>query len=183
MNCLVNSKKNKAVFLDRDNTIAKDVPYCSRPEDFELLPGVSEAISTLNKYGYKVVIITNQSGIARGYFTEETLELIHRKMIDELNKQGARIDRIYYCPHHPDENCDCRKPKPKLIQVAAEDLNIDISQSYMIGDKQIDMKLAENAGCKAGIFISGSITNKENNVKSFSEAVDRILHIEKNINK
>jgi len=175
---LVIKNKNKAVFIDRDDTIAKDVPYCSRPEDFELLPEVPEAISALNRNGYKVVVITNQSGIARGYFTEETLNLIHKKMIQDLNSKGAHIDGVYYCPHHPDDNCDCRKPKPKLIHLAAKDLNIDVSQSYMIGDKQLDMDFSRNAGCKAGIYIDRKKTNKFNSARSFKEAVDKILGME-----
>ena len=104
----------RAVFLDRDGTIARDVPYCSRPEDLELLPGVGEAIRLLNEHGFMVVIITNQSGIARGYFTEEMLERIHQKLKNDLAKSGAHVDAIYYCPHHPGEGCDCRKPKPAL---------------------------------------------------------------------
>jgi len=124
---------HKAVFLDRDGTIAKDVPYCSRPEDFELLPGVAEGIKLLNERGFKVVIITNQSGIARGYFTEGMLASIHDKMQKELAKHGAHVDAIYYCPHHPDNNCECRKPKPKMVLQAAIDLDIDLSQSYVIG--------------------------------------------------
>src|SRR5512136_3423325 len=102
----------KAVFLDRDGTIAKDVHYCRRVEDFEILPRVPEAIRLLNQEGYKVVVITNQSGIARGYFSEATLSLIHRKMVTTLEGAGARIDAVYVCPHHPDEECDCRKPSP-----------------------------------------------------------------------
>jgi len=116
---------NKAVFLDRDGTIAMDVHYCRRPEDFELLPTVPEAISLLNENGFMVVVITNQSGIARGYFTEETLAQIHQKMTGELAKYDARVDAIYYCPHHPDDGCQCRKPKTALFFRAAKELNID----------------------------------------------------------
>lgn len=140
---------NKAVFTDRDDTINRDVRYCSRPEDFELLPGVGPGIRLLNQAGFKVVVTTNQSGITRGYFTEEMLERIHQKMIDELAKYGACVDAIYYCPHHPDEGCDCRKPKPKLAYQAINDLNIDTSQSYTIGDRLMDAELARAIGCKS----------------------------------
>ena len=139
--------RNKAVFLDRDGTISRDVPYCSRPEDFELLPMVAEAIGLLNDHGFKVIVVTNQSGVGRGYFTEEILGKIHQKMLDELTKGSAFIDAIYYCPHHPDDNCGCRKPKPALILQAARDLNIDLQKSFFIGDSDLDVDAGKMAGC------------------------------------
>jgi histidinol-phosphate phosphatase family protein len=139
--------RNKAAFLDRDGTIARDVPYCSRPEDFELLPKVPEAIKLLNDNGFKVVIITNQSGIGRGFFTEDMLAKIHRKMLDELKKSGSVIDAIYYCPHQPDDNCECRKPKPTMILQAARDLAIDLQKSFFIGDTDSDVEAGEKVGC------------------------------------
>jgi D,D-heptose 1,7-bisphosphate phosphatase len=123
---------NKAVFLDRDGTIARDVHYCRRVEDFELLPTVPEAIKLLNTNGFKVVVVTNQSGIARGYFTEQTLEQIHQKMKDELANHNAWVDAIYYCPHHPDDGCDCRKPGTALFLKAARELDIDLARSYVV---------------------------------------------------
>ena len=138
----------KAVFLDRDGTIARDVHYCRRVEDFEILPHVPEAIRLLNREGYKVVVITNQSGIARGYFTEATLSLIHRKMTTTLERDGARIDAVYVCPHHPDEGCECRKPSPALIITAAADIGIALDQSYMIGDDPKDVRAGRAAGCR-----------------------------------
>ena len=92
---------NRAVFLDRDGTMAKDVHYCSHPQDFELFPSTAKAVRLLNEHGFKVIVVTNQSGIARGYFTEETLAEIHQKMKEELAKEGAWVDAVYYCPHHP----------------------------------------------------------------------------------
>jgi len=144
----VTPRVNKAVFLDRDGTIARDVPYCSRPEDFDLLPGAADGIRLLNQHGFKAVVVTNQSGIARGYFTEEMLAKIHHKMRRELAKSGAHVDAVYYCPHHPDDNCECRKPKPKMLLQAAADLNIDLQKSYVIGDKDMDIEMGQNAGCK-----------------------------------
>lgn len=138
----------KAVFLDRDGTIARDVNYCRRVEDFEILPGVPEAIRLLNQHKFKVVVVTNQSGIARGYFTEATLCQIHKYMLEELAKKGAKIDAIYYCPHHPDEGCNCRKPKPGLILRATEELRISPSLSYIIGDATRDIAAGKAAGCK-----------------------------------
>lgn len=137
---------NRAVFIDRDGTMAKDVHYCSRPEDFELLPNTAKAIKSLNKHGFKVIVVTNQSGIARGYFTEETLAKIHEKMKKELAKESAWVDAIYYCPHHPDDSCDCRKPKPKLVLQAAKDFDIDLEHSFVVGDLQMDVELGKAVG-------------------------------------
>ena len=139
---------HRAVFLDRDGTIAKDVPYCRRLEDFEILPRVPDAIRLLNQAGYKVVVITNQSGIARGYFTQETLLSIHDRMTAELKKHGASIDAIYVCPHHPDEGCQCRKPSPALLSRAATDIGLALDQSYMIGDDPKDVGAGRAAGCR-----------------------------------
>jgi len=166
---------HKAVFLDRDGTIAKDVPYCSRPEDFELLPGVAEGIKLLNEHGFKVVVVTNQSGIARGYFTEGMLARIHDKMITQLAEHGAHVDAIYYCPHHPDNNCECRKPKPKMVLQAAIDLDIDLSQSYVIGDSEMDVELARQAGCKAGISVGEPGGTGDWVAASFRDAVHWVV--------
>lgn len=136
-----------AVFLDRDGTICRDVHYMRRPEQFELLPGVAEGIKLLNELGVKVIVATNQSGVAREYFTEADLEKIHDRMIDELAKRGARIDAIYYCPHHPDDNCGCRKPKTGMLEQAARDLDLDLSKCFIIGDMKLDVETGRNAGC------------------------------------
>jgi histidinol-phosphate phosphatase family protein len=144
-----------AVFIDRDGTMAPDVHYCRRPEDFELFPNTAKAIRLLNEHGFKVIVITNQSGIARGYFTEDTLARIHDKMITELAKEGARVDAIYYCPHHPNDKCDCRKPKPKLVLQAAKEYNINLKRSFVVGDLEMDVDLGKAVGCKS-ILIKGS---------------------------
>lgn len=142
------SEVYKAVFVDRDGTISRDVPYCSCPEDFKLLPTVAEGIRLLNEQGFNVVVVTNQSGIARGYFTEETLTRIHQKMQDDLAKDGAHVDAIYYCPHHPDAGCECRKPNTGLFHKAAAELQIDLAGSYIIGDKLLDVATAKELKCK-----------------------------------
>jgi histidinol-phosphate phosphatase family protein len=149
---------NRAVFLDRDGTIAVDVHYCRRPADFIILPTVPEAIKLLNDSGFKVVVITNQSGIARGYFSEGTLALIHEKMHRELAKHGAKIDAVYYCPHHPDDGCDCRKPKTALFHRAARELNIDFSLSYVVGDLPMDIQAGRALGCKTVLVTTGPET-------------------------
>ena len=139
---------NRAIFLDRDGTMAIDVSYCSRPEDFELFPNTARAIKLLNEHDYKVIVITNQSGVARGYFTEDTLGRIHQKMRGKLVEEGARIDGIYYCPHHPNDNCECRKPKPKMVMQAVNEHDIDLKQAFMVGDKPLDIQLGKNVGCR-----------------------------------
>jgi D,D-heptose 1,7-bisphosphate phosphatase len=169
---------NRAVFLDRDGTIARDVHYCRRPEDFKLFKDVPLSIKMLNEKGYKTVIITNQSGLARGYFTEETLTRIHQKMKDELAAAGATIDAIYYCPHHPDEKCDCRKPGTAMFRKAAKDLNIDLVSSFMIGDTEKDINAGLKAGCKTILLTTNGAdlsANPDHKAGSFAEAVSWIL--------
>ena len=137
------------VFLDRDGTLNRDVPYCSRPEDLEILPTVPEGIRLLNQQDLRVVVVTNQSGVARGYFTEQMLQNIHKRLRDELAKAGASVDAIYYCPHHPDEQCRCRKPNPGLLYRAASEMQIDLACSYVIGDRLVDATAAKKVGCRA----------------------------------
>lgn len=156
----------KAVFVDRDDTIAKDVPYCSRPEDLALFPGVGASIRKLNDAGYLVVLVTNQSGVARGYFDEEMLGRIHDKLRKDLERDGARLDAIYYCPHHPDQGCSCRKPATGMIERAVRDLGIDLRSSYVIGDGDHDVAMGEAAGCRSFKVGKGF---------TFNDAVDRIL--------
>ena len=157
--------KQKAIFLDRDGTINKMVGFVTKPEQFELIEGVSEAIKAINKSGYLAIVVTNQPVIARGDCTFEELETIHDKMETELGKAGAFVDAIYICPHHTDKgfkgerpeykcNCDCRKPKPGLLLQAAKDFNIDLSKSYMVGDSQRDVEAGENAGCLQSFSIN-----------------------------
>ena len=149
--------KQKAIFLDRDGTINKYVDFLTKPEQFELLPGVAEAIKMINKSGYLAIVVTNQPVIARGNCTWDELQQIHNKMETELGKDGAFLDAIYICPHHKDKgfegerpeykfDCECRKPKPGLLLQAAKVFNIDLSKSIMIGDSEIDIEAGKNAG-------------------------------------
>ena len=162
--------RQKAIFLDRDGTINKMVGFITKPEQFELLPGVAKAIKAINKSGYLAIVITNQPVIARGDCTFEQLQTIHNKMETELGKEGAFVDAIYVCPHHTDKgfsgerpeykcDCDCRKPKPGLLLQAAKDFNIDLSQSYMIGDSDRDVEAGENAGVKEAIKVRENISS------------------------
>ena len=156
------SKAHQAVFIDRDGTLNEDIGYVSRPEQLILYPWSAEAVRLINESGLLAVVITNQSGIARGMYTEKTLAEIHSRMIQELDEHGARIDAVYYCPHHPDVGnhryrleCDCRKPQPGLLKAAARDHDIDLARSFVIGDKASDMKLAEHTGARAALVLTG----------------------------
>jgi heptosyltransferase-2 len=144
-----------AVFLDRDGTINEDVGYLDSPERLKLIPKAAEAIRQLNENKLKVVILTNQSGVARGYYTEETLKAIHHRLEQLLAAQSARLDGIYYCTHHPDDDCDCRKPALGMLEEARRELSLDLSHSYVIGDKITDVQLAHNAGAKAILVLTG----------------------------
>ena len=140
--------RNKAVFIDRDGTINIDGPYLDDPDKFEMYPGVGEGVKKLKEDGFKIIVMTNQSGIARGYFTEEILSNIHERMEIEFNAFGVELDGIYYCPHHPDDDCDCRKPKTGLFEKAIEEHDIDVNQSYMVGDKILDVEAGQKIGVK-----------------------------------
>lgn len=134
------------VFIDRDGTLNEERDFLSRPEDLQLVQGAAAAIRTLNQLGTVTCVISNQSGIARGYFSEADVALLHQALQRELLEKGARLDRIYYCPHHPTEgihpyrvDCECRKPKPGMLKTAERELDIDLSRSYVIGDKVDDV--------------------------------------------
>ena len=174
------SVKQRAIFLDRDGTINKTNGFLADVNDFELIDGVAEAIKLINKSGYLAVVVTNQPVIARGECSFEQLQEIHNKMETLLGKEGAFIDGLFLCPHHTDKgfegerieykvNCDCRKPKAGLFLQAQRHLNIDLSQSYMVGDSVIDIKAAENAGCKKAILIEKNVEN------ALLDAVNEIL--------
>ena len=167
--------KQKAIFLDRDGTINKCVGFLRDAEELILLPDAIEAIKLINTSGYLAIVVTNQPVIARGEVTWKGLEEIHNKMETELGKQGAYLDKIYFCPHHPHKGyegeikelkieCDCRKPKPGMLYKAAEDLNIDLSKSYMIGDSETDVQAGEAAGCKSIKIEEGELLKAVKNI-------------------
>ena len=156
-------RKQRAVFLDRDGTINRYVGFLRDIEQFELLDGVAEAIRRINASGYLAIVVTNQPVIARGEVTRAGLQAIHNKMETLLGEQGAYLDALYYCPHHPHSGyageiselkieCDCRKPKPGLLLRASEDFNIDLSQSWMVGDGENDVLAGRAAGCKTALI-------------------------------
>ena len=144
----------KAVFLDRDGTIIEDMDYLDDPAQIRLLDGAVDGLRRLQKAGYLLLVVTNQSGVARGYFTEERLARIHRVLRETLNKQGVKIDDFYYCPHLPGGEvdaysgpCECRKPAPGLIERAAAEWNADVSRSVAVGDSERDVEAGRKAGC------------------------------------
>ena len=146
-------KKNDAVFMDRDGTINEEVSYLSRMEQLRIYPQAYEAIRLINAAGMKAVVITNQSGIARGYFTEDFVRSVHNRINELLGAEGARIDGFYVCPHHPiygngiyKQRCQCRKPEPGLLLQAADEMNIDLTRSYMIGDMLKDIEAGKKRG-------------------------------------
>jgi D-glycero-D-manno-heptose 1,7-bisphosphate phosphatase len=154
--------KRPAVFIDRDGTISEEVGYINHPSRFRIFPYAARAIKLLNDQGWLAIIITNQAGVARGYFSESMIETVHDNLRKELSDEGARVDAIYYCAHHPTvgeppyrQDCDCRKPKPGLITRATKDLDVALEQSWMIGDRYGDVELARNAGVRSAFVLSG----------------------------
>ncbi|HXG86244.1 MAG TPA: D-glycero-beta-D-manno-heptose 1,7-bisphosphate 7-phosphatase [Pyrinomonadaceae bacterium] len=154
--------KNSAVFIDRDGTLIEEANYLVRPEQLKLFPFAAEAIRLLNENGFLVLLITNQSGIGRGFFDENALREIHEKLDSDLAEQNAKIDQIYFCPHSPNDDCDCRKPKTGMIRQATGDFSIDLENSWTIGDKTIDVETGFNAGTKTALVLTGyGIAEKE----------------------
>jgi len=171
----------RGVFLDRDGTINEEVEYLSNVDQLKLIDGVTEAIRLLNNAGYKVVVITNQSGIARGYITEAQVKTIHTELEKMLQKENAYIDGIYYCPHHPDADvdaykvdCDCRKPKRGMLEQAAKDLDIDLKNSFVIGDKLSDLGAGAAAGCRKILVRTGYGKEMEKELPNASFHADHI---------
>lgn len=144
-----------AIFLDRDGTINREVNYLSDPDAFELLPGAAETIAEWNARGWAVVVVTNQSGIARGYLTPETLDAIHARMREALAARNAHLDAIYFCAHLPEDDCTCRKPRIELFSRAAADLDIDIGESYFVGDKWSDVMPVSKLGGRGILLRTG----------------------------
>ena len=178
------SHKQKAIFLDRDGTINKYVGFLRSIDEFELLDGVTDAIKAINSSGYLCIIVTNQPVIARGEVTVAELDEIHKKMETLLGNEGAYIDALYYCPHHPHKgyegeipelkfDCECRKPKPGMLIQAANDLNIDLENSWMIGDGENDILAGKNAGCKT-VIIGSENYGQDLTIQNLAEFVKEL---------
>ena len=142
-----NSSKSPAVFVDRDGTLMRDADYCSRPDQVEIFNGVASALRQLKKAGYKVIVITNQSGIGRGFFTEKEYRVVESEVSRQLG--DGLIDATYFCPDVPGQPSECRKPAPGMVLQAAREHDLDLSRSFLIGDKEIDAECAHNAGVRA----------------------------------
>lgn len=158
----MNVNLRPAVFLDRDGTVNEQMGYINHISRFHLLPNAAKAIKLLNDQDIPVIIVSNQSGLARGYFPKELLVEVHEKMNVLLNQEGASIDGLYYCPHHPEakeeefrQACSCRKPKTGMLKQAAEELNLDLAKSFLVGDRWSDIKCAQGAGCTPVLVLTG----------------------------
>jgi D,D-heptose 1,7-bisphosphate phosphatase len=155
-------KKNTAIFLDRDGTINEEVGYLDSLDKFKIIPCAYEAIRLINESGMKAVVISNQAGVARGFFTEDFVKITHEHLQAALRQKGAYIDNFYYCPHHPTDgidpyrkDCNCRKPAPGMLLQAAHDLDIDLTRSYLVGDRFRDMEAANKVGVKGVLVKTG----------------------------
>jgi D,D-heptose 1,7-bisphosphate phosphatase len=181
---------HKAIFLDKDGTLIEDVPYNVDPEQIRLYADVPEALVALKQAGYKLIVISNQSGVAQGYFKEKALEGVTEKLSQLLAPYQVSFDGFYYCPHHPHgkvetyiKACECRKPQPGLLTQAAQELSIDLSQSWMIGDILNDVEAGNRAGCRTILIDNGNETEWKNGesriptfiTKTFHGAAERIL--------
>lgn len=163
----------RAVFLDRDGVLNRERPdFVKSPEELEILPGIEGPLHEIQKLGFRIVIVTNQSVVGRGLTSHYEMSRIHEKLRLELARSGCSIDGIYYCPHRPDEGCDCRKPAPGLILKAARELGIDVERSWMIGDKEMDLEAARRAGCR-GIRVATNGEGLEDAVRQIALEEDR----------
>ena len=173
----MNSSLKWAVFLDRDGVINQEVNHLSHPDQLSIIPGAINAISSLNQQSIPVIVITNQAGVARGYFTEDDISKVHLALQNILKQENAFIDKFYYCPHHPEFgneiykiSCQCRKPESGMLRQASQDLGLILERSYLIGDKSSDIQAGYNVGCKTALVMTGhgmkEITNYSNSFAS-----------------
>jgi D-glycero-D-manno-heptose 1,7-bisphosphate phosphatase len=145
----------RAVFIDRDGTIVEEIHYLHRPEDVRVVKGVPAALKKLNRAGFLIFIITNQAGIGRGYYTEADMQRVHRHLLGVIGKDGATVDGVYFCPHHPDDHCNCRKPSPKFLFDAAAQFDIRLARSFMVGDRMADLEAGRRAGARTILVRTG----------------------------
>ncbi len=178
----VSKAPSRAVFLDRDGTLIKDVDYLTRIEDIQLLPGVPEALRMLKGAGFRLLVVTNQSAIARGRLTEERLEALHAALNRLLEAEGAAVDAFYHCPHLPEGKveryaraCTCRKPEPGLLHRAAGEWHVNLGRSYMVGDSARDVEAGRRAGCASILIGSGPSPSADAVVADLREAASLIL--------
>ncbi|PIN86217.1 D-glycero-beta-D-manno-heptose-1,7-bisphosphate 7-phosphatase [Candidatus Woesearchaeota archaeon CG10_big_fil_rev_8_21_14_0_10_44_13] len=181
----------KAIFLDRDGTINVDREYVHKIEAFKLIPRTIDALRMLQDAGYLLIVITNQSGIGRGHYSEKDFYKLNEHMFALFSKNGINISKVYHCPHNPDEGCGCRKPSIKFIKEAEKEFRIDVSKSYVIGDKTADVKMGNDASCKTILVKTGKAGNDNlhnskpdfiaENLYDAAKIIKRIDHMEKDI--
>jgi len=176
-----------AVFLDRDGTLIEDTGYVGRIDAVRFLPGVGRAVKALNERGFRVVVVTNQAGVARGYFTEQDVIDVNDHIQKHMEEESAKIDRFYYCPHHVDgvvaeykRDCRDRKPEPGMLERASRDMEIDLRESWVIGDKETDAEAGRRAGCRTVLLTGDTLTGRAGNgtdyyASSLPEAVELVL--------
>ncbi len=159
---MTENQKRPAFFLDRDGTVAEEVGYMNHVTRFRLYPFAAEAIQKIREAGFAAVVVTNQAGVARGYFPEELIQTVHDKMVRELSASGARLDGVYYCPHHPRageppyrKKCHCRKPRPGMIEQAVRELDITLDGSVVVGDRYTEIQMAHDLGLKGALVLTG----------------------------
>ena len=170
------AQTQRAVFLDRDGVLMEDTNYVGELERVIIIPGVYAALKRLQDAGYKLLVVTNQSGVGRGFFTRGHVEIIHDHLTKQFARHGVRIDRFYVCPHHPDDNCDCRKPKPKSLREAAKEFGLDLSRCFMIGDRPSDILAGHNAGTRTILVLTGG------GAETLAEGKTKPNHVAANIN-
>ena len=168
----------KVVFLDRDGVINEEVGYLHEIKDFKFIEGVMDSCNSFLSLGYQIIVVTNQSGIGRGLYKEEDFHILNQWMLDKFQQEGVRILDVFFCPHGPNDDCYCRKPKPGLFLDAKEKYDVDMNISWMIGDKEADIEAANNAGISQTILVRSGHTINEEKTKA-SSIVDSILDAKK----
>jgi D,D-heptose 1,7-bisphosphate phosphatase len=163
-----------AVFVDRDDTLIADVGYCKDPDRIQLLPGVVEGLQKLNGAGIAIIVVTNQSGVGRGFFTEDDLAAVHARLRSELEAVGVSLRAIYYCPHLPEDDCSCRKPRPGLLLQAASEMDLNLKACFMIGDRELDLLAGRAAGTHT-ILVSSKELRELTDVEHIADFVVKDL--------
>ena len=172
----------KTIFLDRDGVINKEVGYLHKIEDFKFINGVFEACRYFQSLDYQIIVVTNQSGIGRGYYDKDAFHVVNSWMLEQFKKQGVNILDVFFCPHTPEANCDCRKPKSGMLNQANEKHNIDMEKSWMIGDKEADIQAANAAGIQNTILVKSghAIDEKNSNAKFILDSIEQVSTVIKN---
>lgn len=168
---------HRAVFLDRDGVLMEDSHYVGELERVVIIPAAYTALKRLQTAGYKLLVVTNQSGVGRGLFTHQHVEIIHAHLDELFARHNVRIDRYYVCPHHPDDNCTCRKPSPKSLRDAATEFDLDLSRCFMVGDRLSDILTGQNAGTKTVLVLTGG------GQQTLAEGKAKPDHVAKDINE